>query len=416
MSYLRDTEEHTYSPDRVWSGTIATTAQSMSDTVSVVLPGLVGDIRWDDCRWAPKDNITLPQMGDECVVVMDDTGQICVVDWGDMPYVVNGKIPMGQPDGTVDWVDPPTSGGEPGPQGPKGDKGDKGDTGNTGPQGVQGVKGDKGDTGNTGAQGIQGNTGATGPGVPAGGATGTALVKTSPADYATAWQVPATGSQITYTGVYDPAHTYHDGDYTVGPDGITYQCVKEGTVGVTPTPWSVYPNTAYATTLPAAPFDGQEAVLVDSVINPTYQWRFRYNAGSTSAYKWEFIGGPTIESRVDAFETLNPSDTAMHDLTTVGPTFTPVRSGEYIAQWGGIAVIYNTTTIATYMNFAGGAGGAATLQAGSTTANTQSNVTTRSRVTMTAATLYKCQYGASATGASFSWNARWLSIIPVRVS
>ena len=42
----------------------------------------------------------------------------------------------------------------------------------------------------------------------------------------------------------------------------------------------------YGTTLPASPVDGQEAILVDSVTNPTYQWRFRYNAGSTSAYKW----------------------------------------------------------------------------------------------------------------------------------
>lgn len=53
------------------------------------------------------------------------------------------------------------------------------------------------------------------------------------------WQDPAAGgSQITYTGAYDPAHTYQDGDYVVGADGITYQCVKEGTVGVTPTPWT----------------------------------------------------------------------------------------------------------------------------------------------------------------------------------
>src|SRR6516164_9624771 len=57
-----------------------------------------------------------------------------------------------------------------------------------------------------------------------------------------------------------------------------------------------YPNPTlkipYGTTLPASPVDGQEAILVDSITNPTYQWRLRYNAGSTSAYKWEFVGGP----------------------------------------------------------------------------------------------------------------------------
>jgi hypothetical protein len=53
------------------------------------------------------------------------------------------------------------------------------------------------------------------------------------------WSPPAaSGSQITYTGAYDNAHTYHDGDIVVGADGITYQCVKEGTVGVVPVPWA----------------------------------------------------------------------------------------------------------------------------------------------------------------------------------
>ena len=39
---------------------------------------------------------------------------------------------------------------------------------------------------------------------------------------------------------------------------------------------------AYGTSLPTAPTDGQEAVLVDNTTNPSYQWRFRYNAGSSS--------------------------------------------------------------------------------------------------------------------------------------
>ena len=51
-------------------------------------------------------------------------------------------------------------------------------------------------------------------------------------------QLPALGSAIEYVGAYDAARTYHDGEYVVGPDGVTYQCVIEGTHGVTPTPWS----------------------------------------------------------------------------------------------------------------------------------------------------------------------------------
>src|SRR6516164_5696483 len=51
------------------------------------------------------------------------------------------------------------------------------------------------------------------------------------------------------------------------------------------------PALGYGTSLPGSPIDGQEYVLVDSTTNPSYQWRFRYNAASTSAYKWEHVGG-----------------------------------------------------------------------------------------------------------------------------
>ena len=40
--------------------------------------------------------------------------------------------------------------------------------------------------------------------------------------------------------------------------------------------------------------DGQEAILVDNVANPIYQWRFRYNASSTSPFKWELVGGDVV--------------------------------------------------------------------------------------------------------------------------
>jgi hypothetical protein len=34
---------------------------------------------------------------------------------------------------------------------------------------------------------------------------------------------------------------------------------------------------SYGTKLPGSPVDGELAGLVDSVINPSFQWRFRYN-------------------------------------------------------------------------------------------------------------------------------------------
>ncbi len=91
---------------------------------------------------------------------------------------------------------------------------------------------------------------------------------------------------------------------------------------------------AYGTTLPASPVDGQEAILVDSLTNPSYQWRFRYNALSASAYKWEFVGGtPRL-----GFEATSVGPAAGAP-TYLGPLFTVPRAGEYRVtlqcDWGG---------------------------------------------------------------------------------
>ena len=86
--------------------------------------------------------------------------------------------------------------------------------------------------------GPPGATGPAGPGVPQGGTTGQILAKWTNTDYATVWENAPSGGGVEYVGAYSGATTYHDGDYVVGSDGVTYQCVKEGTVGVTPVPWS----------------------------------------------------------------------------------------------------------------------------------------------------------------------------------
>ena len=155
-------------------------------------------------------------------------------------------------------------------------------------------------------------------------------------------QLPAISS-VDYAGAYNPGTTYHAGEYVVGADGITYQCVKDGTVGVSPTPWAPAPTISYGTSLPASPVDGQEAVLVDSATNPSYQWRFRYNAGSSSAYKWEFIGGIPFQSFVAAGMT-PPSNT----WTATTPSFVVPRSGEYLfslGSWINLGSVPATTPI-----------------------------------------------------------------------
>ena len=83
-----------------------------------------------------------------------------------------------------------------GQQGEQGIQGQQGEQGEQGPPGEQGIQGPPGEQGEQGPPGEQGEQGPPGPGVPQGGTTGQALVKSSNTDYATEWKtlmdVPST--------------------------------------------------------------------------------------------------------------------------------------------------------------------------------------------------------------------------------
>ena len=177
---------------------------------------------------------------------------------------------------------PPGATGPAGPTGPTGAKGDTGATGPAGPTGPQGVKGDTGTAGATGA------TGPTGPAGPT-GTTGAA-----------------------------------------GPTGATGPTGPTGATGAAGTP---APTVAYGTSLPGSPTDGLEAILVDSTTAAKYAWRFRYNGGSTSTYKWEFVGGPPLTSTGGSI-VLAETQTDPIDVTG-GPSVDAPRAGIYSVVLGG---------------------------------------------------------------------------------
>jgi hypothetical protein len=100
---------------------------------------------------------------------------------------------------------------------------------------------------------------------------------------------------------------------------------------IVPSPGQAIPI-AYGTSLPVSPVDGQEAILVDSLTNPSYIWRFRYNAGSASAYKWEFVGGAPLQAAVSA--SLSFSGTSFADIAG-SPQIVVPRAGDYTVDVGG---------------------------------------------------------------------------------
>lgn len=63
--------------------------------------------------------------------------------------------------------------------------------------------------------------------------------------------------------------------------------------------WVLISQTPYyvsSAQFPASPYDGEELLWVDGSANPGWEFHCRYQAASTSAYKWEVIGcsGPYV--------------------------------------------------------------------------------------------------------------------------
>jgi len=117
-----------------------------------------------------------------------------------------------------------------------------------------------------------------------------------------------------------------------GYPGVTTSFLRgDGTWAAPSSPVSV------GITLPAAPADGDEAILVDSLTVPTYAWRFKYLTGITGANKWLFIGGSPARPAPGGANGMVTSSTAFVDLTG-GPTFAVLRSGVYLVDVLGLAL------------------------------------------------------------------------------
>lgn len=176
---------------------------------------------------------------------------------------------------------------------------------------------------------------------------------------------------------------------------------------------------AYGVALPTSATDGTEAILVDSIANPTYQWRFRFNAQSASGYKWEFVGGNPKQVFVQNGEVVTAD--AYADLGVVGPQFVVPRTGEYQVRFGVHFTFGGTSASVQIMaNIKIGAavtddtfallGIARTASAGGWDWDTA----TERAATLNAGDAIKLQYRSPANDFSTVSN-RWISVLPNRV-
>jgi len=148
------------------------------------------------------------------------------------------------------------------------------------------------------------------------------------------WAPAAPATDLKYDGDFVASTNYSDGEVVVY-NGVAYMCVTPTNTPPSGWPGAITPAAQplvvnYGTSLPASPTDGMEAILVDSTTNPSYQWRFRYNASSTSAYKWEFVGGDPFVLYCPDY-TL-PGTAAYYNDTSASATITIPRAGLYICD------------------------------------------------------------------------------------
>lgn len=84
----------------------------------------------------------------------------------------------------------------------------------------------------------------------------------------------------------------------------------------------------YVTSLPSSPVDGQEVYyIVDS--SNAIVWHLRYNSGSGSTYKWEFLGGTPYIGNQGGGTVTNGTPANLG-----GPSFTLPRGGDYEIEFG----------------------------------------------------------------------------------
>lgn len=170
---------------------------------------------------------------------------------------------------------------------------------------------------------------------------------------------------------------------------------------------------------PSNPSTGDIWIASNVDTNGT-RWQFQYNAGSSSTYKWEFIGGAPVYVKVDTFETGTTAWGGMQDLATVGPSFTCARAGDYsyvfTARTNNNTANVGTVTTLVWNNGSGNVNDGGTAVVTSTTASADETAAEQGIATAVPAGQYmKLMYSTLSTGTG-RWGQRRLFITPVRVS
>lgn len=171
------------------------------------------------------------------------------------------------------------------------------------------------------------------------------------------------------------------------------------------------------TSLPSSPIDGQEIIYVADATKGVL-WHLKYNLGSASAYKWEFIGGSSLDAFVQTSEAT--TSTSYVDLATVGPSVTLALAGDYALEYGfgAFAGANQTLDMDGSPRIAATAASdldLAFISAVGTGSSASGSISTRRvKTAIAASSLVKLQYKLSSAGTG-TFHRRWLKATPIRV-
>lgn len=67
--------------DRSWFGVISKSALDFTHLIKVIIPEFDPTLEWGPCRWQSRDATSLPQAGDQALVIFDNRRQPWIAAW-----------------------------------------------------------------------------------------------------------------------------------------------------------------------------------------------------------------------------------------------------------------------------------------------------------------------------------------------
>jgi hypothetical protein len=201
------------------------------------------------------------------------------------------------------------------------------------------------------------------------------------------------------------------------PYPLPTEPVSEGAAAIRALAEAIDPHPSVGTTLPSAPYDGQEYFYVADAAAGVV-WHLRYRAASPNPEKWERVGGPPLYGSIQPQSAI--TNVNYETSGVVGPDLPTPLSGVYDVHFGCNAYNLHTAVQTVYASFARGATEAldtdaiiSTLAANGGPGRDGSARLVRTALVAGGSVRYRARCSA---GGSAYITDRWISSRPVRVA